>query len=101
MIQKALSLDPVNPMAKFKKAKILLSLNQLKLAIEELESLSEIEPKESSIYSLLGDIYKKLDQKHKALLNYNMALDLENPQKENQLIKTQMLRLFENDEEQE
>jgi len=28
-----------------------------------------------------------------------MALDLENPQKENQLIKTQMMRLFEEEQE--
>jgi anaphase-promoting complex subunit 3 len=99
MIESSLALDPLNPLAKFKKANILVSLNQLDLAIEELKSLIDIEPNEPSVYSLLGKIYNKSDKQQEAMKYFNIALDLENPQKDHQSVKTEMSKMFEEDDE--
>jgi anaphase-promoting complex subunit 3 len=118
MLQSAINIHPQNPMAKFKKANVLIALKQYQVtisastlyspqfqaALTELESLKEIAPKESSVYFTMGKIYKKLGQKdkvkhlsyayEKALYHFNMALDLEAPPKDNPLIKTAISKLF-------
>lgn len=56
----ALSLDPRNPLAKFNKAMIEFTLGHYQQALDELEPLKEIAPRESSVYFLMGRIYKKV-----------------------------------------
>ena len=66
----------------------------LKKAIEELHVLEELVPKESPIFSLLGQIYhQKLLNTKIALKYYNMAIDLD-PKEYNALKVSAIMGIF-------
>jgi len=67
MLTHAIKIDPKNTLAQFKKASVLVSLGDYDAALEELAKLKEIAPKEAPIYFLMGKIYKKRNQLHKAM----------------------------------
>ena len=60
MLSNAISIDPRNPLARFQKAQVLLSLDDNETALTELKQLVEMAPKEGSVYFVLGKVYKKL-----------------------------------------
>jgi len=84
-------MDPNNPLNKYQKATVLISLNQLEEALHVLEELNVKVPREAPVHVLMGKIYKKMGNKDKALAHYNMAMDLD--PKEANMIKSLIDRL--------
>ena len=50
----AISIDARNPLARFKKAEVLISQGEYTDALSELTTLIEVAPKEGSVYFTLG-----------------------------------------------
>ncbi|XP_039053686.1 cell division cycle protein 27 homolog B-like [Hibiscus syriacus] len=76
MVEKAIVTDKKNPLPKYSKAKLLVTLGKLNEALKILEELKESTPHESSIYALMGEIYKQHKKYDKAMLHFGLALDL-------------------------
>lgn len=75
-MERAILADKKNPVPMYHKANILMSLDRFDEALEVLEELKEYAPRESSVYALMGKIYKRRNMHQKAMLHYGMALDL-------------------------
>lgn len=76
MMEKAILADRKNPLPMYHKANILSSLKRFDEALENLEELKEFAPHESSVYALMGRIYKRCNMDAKAMLHFGLALDL-------------------------
>ena len=76
MIEKAISADKKNPLPLYQKANILASMENFDGALEVLEELKDYAPRESSVYALMGKIYKRCKMHDKAMLHFGLALDL-------------------------
>jgi anaphase-promoting complex subunit 3 len=76
VMEKAISADEKNPVPMYQKANILMSLEKFDEALEVLEELKEYAPRESSVYALMGRIYKRRNMHERAMLHYGIALDL-------------------------
>lgn len=76
MMEKAIIADKKNPLPMYQKANILVSLEDLDGALEDLEELKEYVPHESSVYALMGKIYKHRRMYDHAMLHFGLALDL-------------------------
>lgn len=79
IIEKAILADKKNPLPMYQKATILVSLERYDEALEELLQLKENAPRESSIYALMGKIYKRQNIHDKAMFYFGLALDLNPP----------------------
>lgn len=79
-------LDPNNGLNKYQKANALVKLERYDEALQELEQLQRMLPKEAPIPMLMGKIYKKLNKIDKAHQYLTIALDLEG--KDQQRIKS-------------
>ena len=75
--EKSEALDPKNGLNKYQKANTLVKLEKYDEAVQELEALQSLMPKEPPIPMLLGKIYKKLGKTDKAHYYFSLALDLE------------------------
>ncbi|KAI5697757.1 hypothetical protein M8J75_015208 [Diaphorina citri] len=82
----ALEKDPKNPLCKFHRASILFGTGRHAEALQELEELKDIVPKESLVYYLAGKVHKKLGNTHLALMHFSWATDLD-PKGANSQIK--------------
>lgn len=69
--------------------------NVANLALAELTSLLELVPQEGPVYLEIGRIYKLLGMSDLALFNFNMALNVKNPIKEDPVIKQEIDKLQE------
>jgi anaphase-promoting complex subunit 3 len=87
MMENAIFADKKNPLPKYQKALILLGLQKYPDALDELERLKEIAPHESSMYALMGKIYKQLNILDKAVFCFGIALDLKPPAADVAIIK--------------
>ncbi|XP_010267174.1 PREDICTED: cell division cycle protein 27 homolog B-like isoform X3 [Nelumbo nucifera] len=76
MMDKAIIADKKNPLPMYQKANILVSLEKFDEALKVLEALKEYAPQESSVYALMGKIYKQWNIYEKAMLHFGLALDL-------------------------
>ncbi|XP_051147998.1 cell division cycle protein 27 homolog B isoform X2 [Andrographis paniculata] len=76
MMDRAILADRKNPFPLYQKANILASMENLDGALAVLEELKESAPRESSIYALMGRIYKRKNMHGKAMLHFGQALDL-------------------------
>ncbi|XP_020536417.1 cell division cycle protein 27 homolog B isoform X2 [Jatropha curcas] len=76
MMERAILADKKNPLPMYQKANILVSLEYFDEALEVLEELKEYAPRESSVYALMGKIYKRRNMHQKAMLHFGLALDL-------------------------
>lgn len=76
MMEKAIIADKKNPLPLYQKANILLSMDNLDGALEVLEELKEYAPRESSVYALMGRIYKRRNMYDQAMLHFGLSLDL-------------------------
>ncbi|CAM8977687.1 unnamed protein product [Rhodiola kirilowii] len=76
MMDKAVEADKKNPLPMYQKANILVSMEYYEEALQVLEELKEYAPRESSVYALMGRIYKRLNMHDKAMLHFGIALDL-------------------------
>jgi len=102
-LQKAIQLDERNPLAKYEKASVLMSEERYSEALDELEQLREVAPREASVYFLMGRIFKKLEMPNRAMLNFSTALDLKPSSADVNSIKAAIEKLHvpEEDEEEE
>lgn len=71
--------DKKNPLPMYQKANILVSIEKFDEALKVLEELKEYAPQESSVYALMGKIYKRSNMYDKAMLHFGLALDLKPP----------------------
>ncbi|CAI0425557.1 unnamed protein product [Linum tenue] len=76
MMERAILADRKNPLPMYQKANILVSMESFDEALEVLEELKEYAPRESSVYALMGKIYKRRNMHDKAMLHFGHALDL-------------------------
>ncbi|KAK4379030.1 hypothetical protein RND71_000892 [Anisodus tanguticus] len=72
----AIIADKKNPLPMYQKANILVSMESFDAALVVLEELQEHAPRESSVYALMGRIYKRRNMLDKAMLHFGVALDL-------------------------
>ncbi|KAK6236374.1 Tetratricopeptide repeat 1 - like 10 [Theobroma cacao] len=76
IMDRAILADRKNPLPMYQKANILMSLEKFDDALKVLEALKEYAPRESSVYALMGKIYKRRNMHEKAMLHFGIALDL-------------------------
>ncbi|KAI3717226.1 hypothetical protein L1987_68710 [Smallanthus sonchifolius] len=76
VMEKAIVADKKNPLPMYQKANILASMEEFDGALKFLEELKEYAPHESSIYVLMGNIYKRRLMYGMAMLHFGLALDL-------------------------
>lgn len=76
IMERAILADKKNPLPMYQKANILMSLGRFDEALEVLEELKEYAPRESSVFALMGNIYRRRNMHDKAMLHYGIALDL-------------------------
>lgn len=58
-LNRALAVEPRNPLCKYHRASILHATDRHQEALAELNQLKEIVPKESNVYFLLGKVRRK------------------------------------------
>ena len=80
---------------------MLLSEDRFQDALEELESLKEVAPREASVFFLMGRIYKKLNLPEEAMVNFSTALDLKPVSGDVNLIKSAIEKLHVPDDGEE
>ncbi|KAJ4958891.1 hypothetical protein NE237_026002 [Protea cynaroides] len=93
MMEKAILADRKNPLPMYQKANILYSLEKLDEALKVLEELKEYAPHESSVYAMMGKIYKRLNMNARAMLHFGFALDLKPSAADVATIKSAMEKL--------
>ncbi|KAL8228762.1 hypothetical protein R6Q57_013662 [Mikania cordata] len=76
MMEMAILADKKNPLPMYQKANILASMEEFDGALNVLEELKEHAPHESSVYALIGKIYKRRLMYDMAMLHFGLALDL-------------------------
>ncbi|KAG6668154.1 hypothetical protein I3843_01G142500 [Carya illinoinensis] len=101
IMEEAILADKKNPLPMYQKANILVSLEKLEEALEALEELKEYAPRESSVYALMGKIYKQRNMHDKAMLHFGLALDLKPPATDVAAIKAAIEKLHVPDELQD
>jgi len=84
---------PQNGMAYFHKACVLMSLDRFQEALGDLKKVHCLAPKEACVHFQLGKVYQKLQRDKKALLHFNIAMDLNRDSKDYYVIKTHIERL--------
>lgn len=64
-------------MNKYQKATVLMTLSRLTEALDVLEQLTHLVPKEAPVFIMIGKIHKKLNRQDLALSAFNKALELD------------------------
>jgi len=82
-----------NGMAYFHKACVLMNMDRYEDALESLKQVHNLAPKEACVHFQLGKVYMKLKRDRKALLHFNIAMDLNRDSKDYHTIKTHIERL--------
>lgn len=85
--------EPQNGMAYFNKACVLMNLERYEEALADLKKVRCLAPKEACVHFQLGKVYMKLQRDRKALLHFNIAMDLNRDSKDYHTIKTHIERL--------
>ncbi|XP_059432667.1 cell division cycle protein 27 homolog B [Corylus avellana] len=101
IMENAILADKKNPLPMYQKANILVSLENFDQALEVLEELKEYIPRESSVFALMGNIYKRRNMHEKAMLHFGLALDLKPPATDIAAIKSAIEKLHVPDELEE
>ena len=73
----ALALAPNSALARFKKARVLMSLRLYSDALVELEALKNLAPEEANVFFLLGKCYKGLGRRADSVRTFTTALNLD------------------------
>ncbi|KAL3425047.1 20S cyclosome subunit (tetratricopeptide) [Phlyctema vagabunda] len=95
---KATELAPKSPEARFKKARALMALGEMDLALKELMILKDLAPDYAMVHFLLGRLYKGMRNKGAAVRHFTIALNLD--PKASQKIK-EAIESLEDDEDDE
>ncbi|KAM5439520.1 anaphase-promoting complex subunit cdc27 [Microsporum ferrugineum] len=74
---RASSLSPQSVLARLRKARTLLKLNEVNLAHIELKVLKDVAPDEPNVHYLLGKLYKMMQDKGNAIKHFTTALNLD------------------------
>mmetsp|Transcript_17303 Transcript_17303/g.49155 ORF Transcript_17303/g.49155 Transcript_17303/m.49155 type:complete len:744 (+) Transcript_17303:67-2298(+) len=90
---KAAQGEPPNGMAYFHKACVLMKLERYEEALSDLKKVRCLAPKEACVHFQLGQVYMKLQRDRKALLHFNIAMDLNRDSKDDHTIRTHIERL--------
>ncbi|KAG5553669.1 hypothetical protein RHGRI_011534 [Rhododendron griersonianum] len=98
MMEKAILADKKNPLPLYQKANILVSIEKFDEALKVVEELKEYAPQESSVYALMGKIYRRSNMYDKAMLHFGLALDLKPPATDVATIKAAIEKLHVPDE---
>ncbi|KAK8940497.1 hypothetical protein KSP39_PZI010583 [Platanthera zijinensis] len=93
LIDRAIVADMKNPLPMYEKANILVSLDRYEDALKVLKQLIEFSPRESSVYALMGRIYKMLNMPDMAMFYFGTALDLRPPATDVAVIKSAIEKL--------
>ncbi|KAK6945051.1 hypothetical protein RJ641_026153 [Dillenia turbinata] len=101
IMDKAILADWKNPLPMYQKANILVTLEKYDEALRVLEELKEYSPHESSVFALMGRIYKRQNMHEKAMLHYGHALDLKPSATDVATIKAAIEKLLVPDELEE
>ncbi|XP_020239897.1 cell division cycle protein 27 homolog B [Cajanus cajan] len=104
IMEKAILADKKNPLPMYQKANILMSLSNFDEALDVLEDLKQCAPDESSVYALMGNIYRRRNMHERAMFHYGIALDLKPSATDAAIIKAAIEKLhipdeFEDDDE--
>ncbi|KAG5127174.1 hypothetical protein JHK82_028009 [Glycine max] len=59
IMEKAILEDKKNPVPMYQKANILINLERIDDDLDVLKELKEVQPHESSVYALMGNVYRK------------------------------------------
>ncbi|KAJ5485496.1 anaphase-promoting complex subunit cdc27 [Penicillium diatomitis] len=95
--ERACSVAPQSVLARFRKARVLMKLQEFNVALAELKCLKDIAPDEANVHYLLGKLYKTLHDKGNAIKHFTTALNLD--PKAAQFIKDAMECLDDDDME--
>lgn len=76
-LETAANLDAVNPVPRFERAKLLLAMNRVSDAKEQLEQLREILPKEAEVHFELCRVYRRMGDGKNAVRSIAEALNLD------------------------
>ncbi|CAA7408019.1 unnamed protein product [Spirodela intermedia] len=98
MMERAIVADAKNPLPMYQKANILVSLERYDEALRVLDQLKEFAPRESSVYALMGKIYKRGNMHDRAMFYFGLALDLKPPATDVAAIKSAVEKLYLPDE---
>ncbi|KAK7271765.1 hypothetical protein RJT34_27937 [Clitoria ternatea] len=98
MMENAILADKKNPLPMYQKANILVSLENFDEALNVLEELKECAPHESSIYAMMGNIYRRCNMHERAMFHYGVALDLKPSATDAAVIKAAIEKLHVPDE---
>jgi len=90
------ALDDKNVLNRFQKANVLVKMEKYTPALQELDKLRALMPKEAPIPQLIGKIYKQLGDIEKAHYFFTLALDLDT--KDSQRIKGMLDSLHNNND---
>ena len=71
-MEKTILEDKKNPVPMYQKAKILISLERIDEALDVLDELKEVQPHESSVYALMGNIYRRCHMHQRAMFHYGV-----------------------------
>ena len=74
---RACTLSPQSVLARIRKARSLMKLGELMLALTELRVLKDIAPDEANVHYLLGKVYKMMHDKGNAIKHFTTALNLD------------------------
>lgn len=74
---RACELSEKSTLCRFKKARVLMTLQEPERALVELRVLKDVAPDEANVHFLLGRAYKQLGQKGSAIRHFTMALNLD------------------------
>jgi len=77
MFARAENLDPDNPLVKFRRARVYISIGQFENAVKDLEITRVLAPREAAVYRLLADLYRKLGRQPDAIRAHTVAMDLD------------------------
>ncbi|KAK8936428.1 hypothetical protein KSP40_PGU009008 [Platanthera guangdongensis] len=93
LIDRAIVADKKNPLPMYEKATVLVSLERYEDTLKVLKQLIEFSPRESSVYALMGRIYKMLNKPDKAMFYFGTAFDLRPPATDVVVIKSAIEKL--------
>lgn len=74
---RACDLAEKSTLCRFRKARVLMTLNEPEKSLQELKVLKDVAPDEANVHFLLGKVYKALRRKGDAIRHFTMALNLD------------------------
>ena len=100
VLTEACKIDPHNPQLRFQRVHVLLSMKREQEALNDLEIVRNLAPREPPVYSLLGRIYHRMGRMNEAIRNFNTAVDLD-PKGEGPVMKATLEGYNEDGDEEE